>query len=1033
MRLVIAHLSDIHTKTAADPVLNRAVAIAAAIGAVDPGCTNYLFAVTGDVAFSGKTAEYDIASTFFGRLVAELKLHVADQHTSLAFVPGNHDCDFAKNSVARQLIIDGVQGDDRSAIDDSVTDVVLSPQDAYYKFAADTTGELLTGRHRLYHHSGVIFGDASVLVRCYNTAWMSTLPETANKYFPTELAQAEVSQHDLVLSLLHHPPSWFGPAHARDLRSHLESTSDVILTGHEHISTMRDTRGLDGERVTYTEGAVLQSDDPKESAFNLVVIDLGRSLQQKMRAVYSPGESAYQLKDRSDWEPFERAKHLQTIRYALSDSQVRWLSDIGTPFTHPRRDRVTLRDIFVDPELESVPSLGKPRSQPQSVSSGEMGAVLCAPGVLIVGTEQSGKSTLAKVIYERLHRDGKLPVILSGSDLGSANVDAFRNTLSRAVDEQYAATTFASYLQTPLASRVIVIDDFELCRLNRRAKCRILSVLRQYSGQVVALAHDTFMIEEIAHGKDPAEDVLADFATWRIKQFGHFLRGVLIERWCSLGLDDVADDRDLISQIADTEKLINTIRGRSMIPSYPIVLLTILQTLESNVDLNTISGSYGQRYEFLIAKRLRVTGNKILRDAVLTLVSEIAYAAFTERRRFVTETQLREATASYAATYKMDVDYNEILRTLTASLILEQHAGAFRFKYPYVYFYFVAKYFAQHRDDGDQELQAQLDEIAAKVHVNEYANVIIFLVYLTQDRDLILKMVEHAKAMYADLAPCDLDKDVAFLSGSVSQTLSFPAPNVDYLRNRREDQQELDRTDRPSAGDEEYDSDEDSTAYEASDDLELETDRRRLLGLNPALKALQVLGQILRNFTGSLTGELKKEIAQQCYDLGLRSIQAIFSVIRNRTGDIVTVLAAVLARSGRFSDHSEAEIRIEAERFLFFMCQGFAYGLIQRVSFAVGSAHLKQVYAEILADAPSVVAIELIDASIKLEHLRTIDAQSLVSFFNRVAKNPVASTILRNMVYDHLRLFPVEVSTRQLLLDKLGFRQGNPRFLLRDQ
>ena len=52
------------------------------------------------------------------------------------------------------------------------------------------------------------------------------------------------------------------------------------------------------------------------------------------------------------------------------------------------------------------------------------------------------------------------------------------------------------------------------------------------------------------------------------------------------------------------------------------------------------------------------------------------------------------------------------------------------------------------------------------------------------------------------------------------------------------------------------------------------------------------------------------------------------------------------------------------------------------------------------------VSIELIDTSIKLEHLRSIDAPSLIAFHARLLKNPIASTVLRNVVYDYLRLFP---------------------------
>ena len=518
-------------------------------------------------------------------------------------------------------------------------------------------------------------------------------------------------------------------------------------------------------------------------------------------------------------------------------------------------------------------------------------------------------------------------MILAGEEIANANEESVRKVLTRALSEQYSETSIEDYLQAPLDARTVILDDFDQCRLNRAGKCRVLALVRRYFGQVIAFAHETFMIEEIADRRDPTEDVLVDFAMWRLKEFGHFLRGVLIERWFSLGLDDVADDRELIGQIADAEKLINTIRGRNLIPSYPIVLLTILQTLESNVDLSTISGSYGQRYEFLIASRLRVSGKKIPRDAVLTLVSTLAYAAFCDRRRFITEDQLRDAAAAYSKDYKLEVQFDDIVKTLTGSLILERHAGAFRFKYPYVYFYFVAKYFAQYLDDPGRilRLRAQMTDIAAKVHVTEYANVVIFLVYLTQDKDLIRKMIEHAKGICADHEPCDLDRDASFISRASVQPLRFPEPSQDYRNNRREEQRALDLSEPLANEDDEYEGEIDqSEASRTADDA----DQNRLHRLNPALKALQVLGQILRNFTGSLTGEMKKEIAQECYYLGLRSMQAVLTVIRNRTDDIVELLADVLLKTGRYADRSEAEMKIEAERFVFYLCQRFAYGAV---------------------------------------------------------------------------------------------------------
>lgn len=76
----------------------------------------------------------------------------------------------------------------------------------------------------------------------------------------------------------------------------------------------------------------------------------------------------------------------------------------------------------------------------------------------------------------------------------------------------------------------------------------MLAVLRQYFGKVVAFAHETFMIEEIADRQSHDEELLIDFDLWRLKEFGHFLRGVLIERWFTLGRADTAEDKELISQ-----------------------------------------------------------------------------------------------------------------------------------------------------------------------------------------------------------------------------------------------------------------------------------------------------------------------------------------------------------------------------------------------------------------------------------------------------------------------------------------------------
>ena len=60
--------------------------------------------VTGDIAFSGKTHEYDLASAFFATLIDELDV----DRNRLCIVPGNHDVDRTYNKYTYAGVRDGL-------------------------------------------------------------------------------------------------------------------------------------------------------------------------------------------------------------------------------------------------------------------------------------------------------------------------------------------------------------------------------------------------------------------------------------------------------------------------------------------------------------------------------------------------------------------------------------------------------------------------------------------------------------------------------------------------------------------------------------------------------------------------------------------------------------------------------------------------------------------------------------------------------------------------------------------------------------
>ena len=68
MTAVLIHLSDIHIRSPRDPILEMGPAIGRAAYRHLPEATHIFVVVTGDVAFSGKPDQYELATEFLNSL-----------------------------------------------------------------------------------------------------------------------------------------------------------------------------------------------------------------------------------------------------------------------------------------------------------------------------------------------------------------------------------------------------------------------------------------------------------------------------------------------------------------------------------------------------------------------------------------------------------------------------------------------------------------------------------------------------------------------------------------------------------------------------------------------------------------------------------------------------------------------------------------------------------------------------------------------------------------------------------------------------
>lgn len=214
---------------------------------------------------------------------------------------------------------------------------------------------------------------------------------------------------------------------------------------------------------------------------------------------------------------------------------------------------------------------------------------------------------------------------------------------------------------------------------------------------------------------------------------------------------------------------------------------------------------------------------------------------------------------------------------------------------------------------------------------------------------------------------------------------------------------------------------------EEDEEFKLEREMNDVLRLNVAIKTLQIMGQILRNFPGGLRREHKVELGQESYQLGLRTMKMVLTLFEDHSDFVREHLREYIQeKSGHLDDSVELERKVDAVYFL--LVAGLSYGMIRRISLAVGSEHLKETYKEVLTGSDT-LPTRMIDTSIKLNHFRPFPEKEVLELLKLVNKNKLALFVLRQLVRDHFQLHDEDYKLRQGVSDKLGIEFRDQRMI----
>lgn len=461
------------------------------------------------------------------------------------------------------------------------------------------------------------------------------------------------------------------------------------------------------------------------------------------------------------------------------------------------------------------------------------------------------------------------------------------------------------------------------------------------------------------------------------------------------------------SKLLEITRILDSLLGINYIPAYPVYILAVLQAAETAMPIDVQASTYGYFYELFIRNRMAGGSTIVEFDVMNAYLTYLAFRMFDQRLPHVTYREAEEIHNDYEKLFDITVSQEGILKELVDRQILEQFDEGYRFRYRYIFYYFIASYFRDHINDV--RIRDVIKALTQKLHVQECANILLFLAHLSKDPFIIGQMLLTARNVFADRPRATLAEDIEFVNLLEGYEKQLVLEEKDPREERKVVLTALDESGHPPSHDTYTKID-----LEAVDDSVGAIDP--LTQLNAGLKTLQILGQLLKNFPGSLEGEVKTEIADNCYGIGLRTLSETLTLVRDKQEGILREFVEVVKRNypGRDTPDIVRKARLTVVR----LTEIIAFFVIRCVSGAVGSKRLFNTYSKLIGpdDPPS---LELIYLSLELDHGRGFPDNRIIRLAKTLEGNFFATSVLRDLVRLHFWLYPVDRRKKQRVCEKL--------------
>jgi predicted phosphohydrolase len=780
--VLIVHLSDFHVQAsdAHEWTAERAYKIARSCVRTGP-YKQVIIVCSGDIAFSGRVSEFEIAEKFFLDIVSEVE-KLSGCSVKLVLCPGNHDCNFDEKSKLRTLARENPSNE--AVHDSEMLEKLASPLSNYRVFESRIETFHFSER-TVVQKNGLLECDGiKIQIRVLTSPLYSDIQEKKGDLFlPVGILENDWCEDCFRIVVMHHPPAWFKEIAGRPIRTAIRAHAHLVLYGHEHVPEIAQvttsSHGMATE-VVEVDGAVLhEHSGSDQSSFITLEIDTSTDAVEALAHHWVTESSCFstialsRCERGTGWIRLPR----KTSTFSLKPSFQERLRDPGISFSSSAAREIFSKDLYVYPELSEPIRIGSSQ-EAIFVASKLKDPQELRTGIVLQGDEKSGKTALLYRLFESYHEAGYVPLLVSLRDHKIKNSSDFRKIIETSIKEIYTNLGFDTFSSVPKERRVYLFDDIDtLSKPTLREE--LVNLLKAQSEYFVATTTMRTRLTEVL--TDDSAGAVGDIRQAKIARMSSVMRAQLIANWVK-NVECVSDEEFFIARIDQLGKSAAVTLGHNLVPRVPHMLLIFLQSCSAASSSKLESGALGHYYQYLITQYLIGVGIKVEElDEPISFARIVAYKMHASGKNYITYDELAMCNREFDEEFIPGPLQTRINILVNAKLLIELGSDSFQWREPYAQYLFLGGYLSHNLEKP--QVRATVRDMVEHLYVRSNANALLFLVHYSKDTTVFQDLTHVIQNLFKNDKPLKLGDDTRDFAGFIEHANELVS-TADPLKER---------------------------------------------------------------------------------------------------------------------------------------------------------------------------------------------------------------------------------------------------------